>query len=169
MVFAYGLRACNNRVARESNMKRLLLICAISLLFVSGWSHVLAAAFCPKMQEMPDCHMQKAPTSASQHEGHEGMEMGDMQMSPSALEDKVNSLERSVASCCANRSALPPSSVIVSRGAEQPRKELGAVLQTALKVIAPPTPSFAPPVASRQHAPPVDSTPLHLLLSVFLI
>ena len=145
-------------------MKRLLLICVISLLFVSGWSHVLAATFCPDMQDMPNCHMQTENASTSEHQGHEGMEMGDQQMTSEA-----NSLERPMASCCASRPALPPSSVTVSKGAEQPKKELGVVLQKTLKAIEPPTPSFAPPVTSRQHAPPTDLTPRHVLISVYLI
>jgi hypothetical protein len=148
-------------------MKRLLLISVISLLFVSGWSHVLAAAFCPNMQDMPGCHLQTESASTSSHEGHK--EIGDKQMTPSAVASEVNSLERPMTSCCASQPALPPSSIIVSKGAEQPKKELGVVLQKTLKVIAPPTPSFAPPITSRQHAPPGISTQRHVLISVFLI
>jgi hypothetical protein len=150
-------------------MKRLLLICVISLLFVSGWSHVLAAAFCPNMQDMPSCHMQTGSASTSSHEGHEGMEMGDKQMTPPVVASEANSLDRPMASCCASRPALPPSSIVVSKGAEQPKKELGIVPQETPKAIGPPTPSFAPPVTSRQHAPPTDLTPRHVLISVYLI
>lgn len=150
-------------------MKRLLLICVISLLFVSGWGHVLAAAFCPNMEDMPGCAMQSAVASASPHEGHEGMEMGDMQNRPGATEDKAGSLERPLASCCASRPEVPPAPVVASRRAEQPKQDLGAILKPALKAIAPQTAAFAPPVTSRQHAPPVDSTPRHVLISVFLI
>jgi hypothetical protein len=151
-------------------MKRLFLICVISLLFVSGWGHVLAAAFCPNMQDMPGCPMQKArTTSTSPHEGHEGMEMGDMPMPPSATEDTAVVLERPLVSCCASRPEVPPAPTVVSRGAEQSKQEIGAILKPALKAIEPPAPSFAPPVTSRQHSPPGDSTPRHVLISVFLI
>ena len=154
-------------------MKKLLLICVVSLLLVSGWSHVLAAVLCPNMQDMPSCHMQTGnaitTTTISTHEGHQGMEMGDMLMTPPVVEREVNALEQPMASCCARRPALPPSSVMVSRGAEQPKKELGVILQTALKAIELPAPSFTPPVLSRQHAPPGASTPRHVLFSVFLI
>lgn len=150
-------------------MKRLLLICVISLLFVSGWSHVLATALCPDMQDMSGCHMQTRDTSVSTHEGHQGMEMGDKQMSSHVVASEANSLERPMASCCASRPALPPSSIMVSKGAEQPKKELGIVPQKTPKTIAPPTLSFAPPVTSRQHAPPGGSTSRHVLVSVFLI
>jgi hypothetical protein len=150
-------------------MKRLLLICIISLLFVSGWSHVLAAALCPDMQDMPNCHMQtgNAPASSSSHEGHQ--EMGDTQMRESVEVIEVNALEQPMASCCTGLPTLPPSSFMVSKGAEQPKKELGAVLQKALKVIELPTPLFTPLVLSRQHAPPGVSTQRHVLISVFLI
>jgi hypothetical protein len=151
-------------------MKRLLLISVISLLFVSGWSHVLAAAFCPNMKDMPGCTMQTGNTSTSTS-SHEGMEMGDMQMTPGSAEGEVNAnaLERPLVSCCAARPEIPPSPVIASRGAEQSKQNLGAILKPALKAIAPPTTSFAPPVTSRQHAPPGASTPRHVLISVFLI
>src|SRR5829696_10251314 len=99
-------------------MKRLLLICVISLLFVSGWGHVPAAAVCPNMQDMPGCPMQSASTSASPHAGHEGMEMGDMQMPASAnAESEVGALERPLVSCCASRPEIPPAPVVASRGA----------------------------------------------------
>ena len=147
-------------------MKRLLLICVICLLFVSGWGHVLAAAFCPNMQDMPGCTMQMADTSAP---GHEGMEMGDMQMPPAATENKAHALEQPFVSCCASRPEVPPAPVVASRGAEQSKQDLGAVLKPSPKAITPPAPSFFPPVTSRQHAPPGASTPRHVLVSVFLI
>ncbi|HWT02548.1 MAG TPA: hypothetical protein VN256_20010 [Pyrinomonadaceae bacterium] len=147
-------------------MKRLLLICVISLLFVSGWGHVLAAAFCPNMQDMPGCAMQAGGDSASVHEG---MEMGHAQHRPSDAELKGGSLERQLVSCCASRTEFPPAPVVASRGAEQSKRDLGAVLKPVVKTIAPPPPSFAPAVTSRQHAPPGAPTPRHVLVSVFLI
>lgn len=150
-------------------MKRLLLICVISLFFVSGWGHVLASAFCPNMQDMPNCHMQAENVSTSSHEGHEGMEMGDMQNRQSATESKAGALERPLASCCASRPEIPPAPVVTSRGAEQSKQDLGTILKPALKAITQPTSTFAPLVTSRQHAPPGDSTPRHVLISVFLI
>jgi hypothetical protein len=148
-------------------MKRLLLICVISLLFVSGWGHVLAAAFCPNMQDMPGCAMQMGDAHAS---GHEGMEMGDMQMPPAAsAENKSGALERPLVSCCASRPEIPPAPVVASRGAEQSKQDSGVLLKPVPKAIAPPAPSFAPQVTSRQHAPPGASTPRHVLVSVFLI
>jgi hypothetical protein len=151
-------------------MKRLLLSCVISLLFVSGWSNVLAAALCPKMQDPSGCHIQAGIVTASPHEGHEGMETGDKQVRTPVTTGKVNSLERQTASCCTGRTAVPHPSLIVSKGAQQPKKELGAVLPKTLKAIELPAPVNAPPVTSRQHAPPPAATASrHLLISVFLI
>jgi hypothetical protein len=150
-------------------MKRLLLICVISLLFVSGWSYVLASAFCPDMQDMPNCHMQTGNASASAHEGHEGMEMGDTQMPPTTTESKARTLARPLVSCCASRPEIPPAPVVVRRGAKQSKQDLGALLKPALKAITQPTSSFAPLVTSRQHAPPGALTPRYVLISVFLI
>lgn len=148
-------------------MKRLLLICVISLLFVSGWGHVLAAAFCPHMQDMPGCPMQAGSTTSTS--SHEGMEMNDMQMTPTITESEARATAQPLFSCCTSRPEVPPSPVMASRGAEQPKQDLGATFQQARKALAPQTASFAPPVSSRQHAPPGASTPRHVLINVFLI
>lgn len=130
---------------------------------------MLAAALCPNMQDMPNCHMQAENVSTSSHDGHEGMEMGDMQMPPNTTESKAGVLERALASCCASRPEVPPIPAVASRGAEQSKQDLGAILKPALKAITPLTTSFAPPVTSRQHAPPGAATARHVLISVFLI
>ena len=95
--------------------------------------------------------------------------MGDTQMSPVATEDKAGALERPLASCCMSRPEVPPAAVILSRGAEQSKQDLGVLLKPALKVQAPLSSSFAQPITSRQHAPPGASTPRYVLISVFLI
>ena len=149
-------------------MKRFLLISIILLLFVSGWSHVLAAAFCPHMQDMPGCAMKTASTAHAS--GHEGMEMGDMQMPPRETDEKVGALERPLASCCASsRPDVPPAPVVASRGAEQSKQDLGALLKPLPKALEPTAPSFAPPITSRQHAPPGASAQRHVLINVYLI
>jgi hypothetical protein len=147
-------------------MKRLLPICIISLLFVSGWGHVLAAAFCPNMGDVRGCPMHAGQDSARVHEG---MEMGDMQTPSGSTEGRVGSVERPLASCCASRPEAPPAPVVASRGAERSKHDPGAVLKPVPNAIAPPAPSFAPTVTSRQHAPPGAQTPRHVLVSVFLI
>jgi hypothetical protein len=154
------------RAARESLMKRLLLISVICLLFVGGWGHVLAAAVCPNTQDMPGCHMQTADTSAP---GHEGMEMGGMRHGTQAEEARAGSLGSPLVSCCASRPEVPPAPVAASRGAERSKQDPVTAPRSAPKAIAPPAPSFAPAVTSRQHAPPGDPAPRHVLIQVFLI
>ncbi|HUQ33851.1 MAG TPA: hypothetical protein VM095_17145 [Pyrinomonadaceae bacterium] len=114
------------------------------------------------MSDMPGCAMQSG--KASSHEG-----MSDMQTASSATEGEADRLEQPLASCCTNRSQVPPAPVFASRGAEQSRQDTGAALHNASKDVTPPAPSFATPVTSRQHAPPIPSTPRHVLISVFLI
>ena len=155
-------------------MKKVLLILVVSLLFVSGWSHVLASAFCPKTQAMTSCPMQ---AGNKPHQSHEAMQMGemgdmdDMQTSPAATDGEVNTLGQPMGSCphCFKQPEQQPSPVVASKGAEQSRRDLGALLQQAVKVITLQAAPFAPPILSRQHAPPQASAPLHVLINVFLI
>jgi hypothetical protein len=152
-------------------MKRLLLICVISLLFVSGWSHVLAAAICPKTQAMAACPMQTGDKPSSSHESMEMGEMGDMQMTPTITEVKANALEQPMGSCphCFKQPEQQPTPIATSKGMEQSRQDSGALLQRAVTSFTPQTTTFSPPVLSRQHAPPQASAPRHVLFSVFLI
>ena len=152
-------------------MKKVLLILVISLLFVSGWSHVLASAFCPKTQAMSGCPMQAGNKSHQSHEAMEMSEMGDMQTMPAATDGEVNVLEQPMGSCphCFRQPEQQPTPLAASKGAEHSRRDLGALLQQAVKVITPQAAPFYPPVLSRQHAPPQASAPRHVLISVFLI
>jgi hypothetical protein len=153
-------------------MKRLLLISIISLLFVSGWSHVLAAAFCPQMQVKASCPMQMRDHSTSSHEARVMGEMGDMQMPETTVsEGEVNAVDPPLGSCphCFTKSNYPTSTVVTAKAVERSKRDLGVILQQTLKAIAPPSSTFAPPVSSRQHAPPQGTTARHVFISVFLI
>jgi hypothetical protein len=153
-------------------MKRLLLISIISLLFVSGWSHVLAAALCPKTQAMAACPMQAGDKTTSSHETMGMAEMGDMQQMPATIaEGESNVVEQPMGSCphCFKQPEQQNSPVVVSKGAEQSKRNLSVILQQAVQVITPQSTSFAPPISSRQHAPPQPTTARHVLISVFLI
>ena len=133
---------------------------------------MLAAAICPKMQAMASCPMMRTvDKSVSSHEEMVMGESGDMQMTPTVTEGEANAIEQPIASCphCFRQSEPPTTSVVATKGVEQSRRDAGAIMQQALKAITLPTSSFAPPVASRQHAPPSASTPRHILISVFLI
>lgn len=150
-------------------MKRLFLICVIALLFVSGWSHVLAAAICPNTQAMSSCPMQTESKLTSSHEVMG--EMGDMQMPPTITEDEANTLEQPMGSCphCFTQPEQQTTPVVASKGVEQSKRDLGIILHQKIKALAPRTSSFAPPILSRQHAPPQASAPRYVLISSFLI
>lgn len=164
--------ACDNRLARKTEMKRLLLISVISLLFVSGWSHVLAAALCPQMQVKASCPMQMRDHSPSSHEAMGMGEMGDIQMPETTVSDgEAPAVDLPIGSCshCFSKSNHPTSTVVTVYGVEQSRRDIGAIVQQTIKAFSPLTSSFAPPITSRQHAPPGVSAPRHVLISVFLI
>ena len=156
-------------------MKRLLLISIISLLFVSGWSYVLAAALCPRMQVKASCPMRMESHSSSPRqtmEMGEAVETGDMQMSETTIsEGEVNALGLPPISCphCFSRSENPSSTVIAVKGIERSKRDQGIILQQAIKAFAPLTSTFAPPISKRQHAPPQAPTARHVLINVFLI
>jgi hypothetical protein len=154
-------------------MRRLTSFFGITLLalLVSGWSNVLAAAICPKTPAMAACPMQTGNKPTSSHEAMEMGEIGDMQMTPAVAEDEANALEQPMGSCphCFKQPEQPSSPVVASKGAEQSKRDPGTIIRQAFKVITPQTATFAPPVSSRQHAPPQASTPRHVLINVFLI
>ena len=159
-------------------MKRLLLISIISLLLVSGWSHVLAAALCPRMQARASCHMLLEHHTSSAHEAMKMTgEMGEMQMSETTLyEGEVDALGLPSGSCphCFYRSENPTSTVVAVKGVERSRRDQGVILQQAIKAFAPLATSFTPPISKRQHAPPgatttTTTTARHVLISIFLI
>jgi hypothetical protein len=162
-------------------MRRLLIITVISLLLVSGWSHVLAAALCPQMQVKASCPMQMMEHSPSSHEamakGAKGAngamgEMGDMPVSETAVSTaEVNALDPPMGSCphCFSKSEYPTSNIPAVKGVNQGKRNLRVILQQALARIAFQTRSFAAPILSRQHAPPRAPTARHVLISVFLI
>ncbi|MDT4966521.1 MAG: hypothetical protein QOJ64_1258 [Acidobacteriota bacterium] len=153
-------------------MKRLLLITVISLLLVSGWSHVLAAALCPQMQVKASCPMQLMHHSSSSHETMAMGAMGDMPMTETGVSTaEVYSVDPPMGSCphCFSKSEYPTSSIVAVKGVDQGRRNLRVILQQALAPIAFQTRSFAAPILTRQHAPPQAPTARHVLISVFLI
>ena len=151
-------------------MRRVTSFIGITLLalLVSGWGNVLAAALCPKMQVASCCLMKTTHDSASQHEA---MAMDGMAMMPAA-EVEANSIGQPAASCahCLSSPDLPFKSVgTVNSVRESERNLSAAVAASVLRSLAAFSSSFAPPISSRQHAPPGSSTSLHVLINVFLI
>ena len=156
-------------------MKRLLLISVISLLLVSGWSHVLAAALCPQMQVKASCPMQMMDHSSSSHETLATGAMGamvEMPMTETRVSTaEVNALDPPMGSCphCFSKSEYPTRTGVAVKGVDQGKRNLRVIHQQALAPIAFQTRMHAAPILSRQHAPPRAPTARHVLISVFLI
>lgn len=153
-------------------MKRVLPILAVSLLFVSGWGRVLAAAVCPQMQVMATCPMKANDHSPASHEAMGMGEMHGMQMSETAVSDgEINAINLPAASCahCLTGPEHPTSTVLAVKGAGQPDRDAGAAPGQPVKSFKPPAPSFVPPALTGPHSPPGTSTARHILVGVFRI
>ena len=157
-------------------MRRVTSFIGLTLLalLVSGWGNVLAAALCPKMQVASCCLMKTThDSSAPSHEAMamDGMAMDSMAMMPAA-EVEANSMGQPAASCahCLSSPDLPFKSVVTVNSVRESERNLSAaVAASVLRSLAAFSSSFAPPISSRQHAPPGSSTSLHVLINVFLI
>ena len=163
---------CNNKMVRKPRMKRLLLIAVISVLFMSGWSHVVAAALCPNMQVKTSCPMQMMDHSTSSHDAMEIGEMVDMAMPDTTVSGgEANAVDPPMGSCphCFSQSEHPTSTVVAVKAVDQSKRDLRVILHQSLTPIASQASSFARPVLSRQHAPPRAPTARHILINVFLI
>src|SRR5207248_3812591 len=156
-------------------MRRVTSFIGLTLLalLVSGWGNVLAATLCPKMQVASCCLTKTTHDSASQHEAMamDGMSMDGMAMMPAA-EVEANSMGQPAASCahCLSSPDLPFKSVVTVNSVRESERNLSApIAASVLRSLAAFSSSFAPPISSRQHAPPGSSTSLHVFISVFLI
>jgi hypothetical protein len=147
-------------------------------LLASAWGNVLAAALCPHMaSDHSCCHAQLSHGSAS-HEimgemQMDEMQMGDMQMTPAAApahESDGHAFTQPGMSCeyCIGHSQTTATPNTL-RQATQARHsvELSAPLAPSRRVTV--ASAFVPSVTSRQHAPPVDTSARHVLLSIFRI
>jgi hypothetical protein len=158
-------------------MRRLPIIVLTCLLFASGWSPVLAAAFCPRRGGHECCASESAEARHDQHAHHQGMEMGGADAAQPAPADEGHAgtsaaaLDHQVKDCahCAAHSGVPhaPAVTFGATGSEG-RDAATAPPQVRVYLFrASPSPNLL--VSSRPHAPPVSASPRHLLLSVFLI
>jgi hypothetical protein len=156
-------------------MRRVTSFIGITLLalLASGWGNALAAALCPKMQVASCCLTKTTHDSAPSHEAMamDGMTMDSMAMMPAA-EAEANSAGQPAASCahCLSSPDLPFKSVVTVNSVRESERNLSApIAAPVLRSLAEFSSSFAPPISSRQHAPPGSSTSLHVLINVFLI
>lgn len=156
-------------------MRRLSIFGLTCLLFASGWSPVLAAAFCPRGGGHDCCVAGPAEAehaAAAAH--HQGMEMNAEAPRPAheghegASAAAFDHTSEDCTHCAAH-----------SGGPKAPAVTFGVPggLGTDAAFAAPQVYSFfssTPPanellVSSRPHGPPPGTAPRHLLINVFLI
>jgi hypothetical protein len=169
-------------------MKRLFHIGVITLLLAGSWGTALAAScFCPRAQDHACC---RAEYSAHEHgtaPAHDGMEMSRDEMtmtddgmtmtdmkgtSPaSVFEGNVGAVEQPAEPCphCMGHSGVPVRVIILADSPGQSARGLCTATPEAHEPFVPLASSYAPPVISRQHAPPTALAPRHVLIGVFLI
>ena len=154
-------------------MKRLYHIGVITLLLAVNWGAVLAAAPCPRAQGHACCHAKSLAHGHGMSPAHDGMAVGGMEGMAALSDDGGNgeALDQPLESCahCMSHSGFPVTAVVASGAQGQSGRELSAAPPPTLKTSAAHPSSFAPPVVSRQHAPPGASHSRHLLIGVFLI
>lgn len=164
-------------------MKRFLLSATILMLFMSGWSHVLAAAFCPHVMMAQDCcpaqsgaghdHGTNASHEAMQMDGMEGMERqapvtpGD---ATPANAEIANVVSQPVEDCshCMGHSQLPTAPVAAGT-ADQSSRNTDVAAPPVSQHIAPPVPAFATLITSKPHGPPGTAASRLVLIGVFRI
>jgi hypothetical protein len=171
---------------------RILTYGLLSLaLLMSGWGGVLAAAFCAHdagqpnaMAEDHECcraklegvEQEHCALESSKHSSHEAMTTDEMEaMSPvaeQATPDSGFAFKQNDTTClhCVSRNGLP-TTVIVTREAEQKKRDAHGFAHAAPKLIVPPAAAafFAQTPLNRQGAPPGIAARRHLLLNIFVI
>lgn len=162
-----------------------LLLLALSL---SGWSGVLAAAFCSHDAAKPsaatedhDCclskldekteHCAAASPSSSMHEAMTTNETHAATLKTERVAKASEiALRQATHLClhCASHKGLP-TTFVVTREPEQKKRAANFAAPQALKPLVPFVVFFAPTLAVRQNSPPVVTARRHLLLGVLVI
>lgn len=158
-------------------MRRFLLTASVLLLFVSGWSHVLAASLCSYTQGAHTCCLTKkaGQGQASSHQGMamdgmESMEMPSGEAAPTAGNESAGSFSKPVedcAHCLGHSQSQTVTAAIITSDPLRRADEMPSSPATALSVQL--NSDFSLPVTSRQHAPPGVTKSRHVLISVFRI
>lgn len=166
--------------------KRSIFTFFLMLAFVAGaWGNVLAAAFCPHLGSTRACCFKRASHSSPSSNEMHGMDMGDMQMdmpaasteeavpqqvlSTAELDRDVSALELPVETCahCSNHSQLPLGSFAL-RETESAKRCADLTAPQAMQQVSFATlPSLI--LEPREHAPPGEPSPRHILINVFRI
>ena len=158
-------------------MRRFLLTASVLLLFVSGWSQLLAASLCSHTPGAHACcrmkdagHGQASSHQGMAMDGMDGMEMPAEDAAP-ASNESASSIGQPVEDCanCCIRDSQSQTAPIASITSDQSRRG-NETLAPHVSVDATPLASaFATSVTSRQHAPPGAVTSRHVLIKVFRI
>lgn len=161
---------------------------------MSGWSEMLAAAFCPHMTQAHSCCLTSAahvdnrvsPPNTMKTVGMCGMEMMS-DMNPGAnpgtniANEVTNTIgqpfdqlasSQPITSCmhCMGRSnLLIPPTALLSGTVAQSKTIIDVALTTACNPIATFAPIFTLPPRSRPNVPPGVSVPRHVLINIFRI
>ena len=158
-------------------MRRLPIIVLICLLFASGWSPALAAAFCSRGAEHDCCAPEPAEARHAQHAHHEGMEMGGGEAPRPSHADEGHAgtsaaaLDHPVKDCahCAAHSGVPHAPAVTFGAPDSSGRDAATAPPQVRSYIFGSSPSPNLLVSSRPHAPPTGASPRHILLNVFLI
>ena len=154
-------------------------------LLLSAWGNVLAAAFCPHLGSAHACCAKHATKQSPSHEMPD-MDMGDMPMemsAESAMESSAEqamevSLERNsdanvltgpIENClhCMSHSQLLQGSIVL-RESQAAKRSADVNAPRPAQIVS----LFGlanPIVIPREHAPPGESSPRHILNNVFRI
>ena len=151
-------------------MKRLFHVGVLVLFLTGGWGAASAAASCPRAQGHACCAAKYAARGDAPTREHAGMTMDGM-ADTSHCEAAAVSFGQSPGACahCMSHSGIPGTAAVRAHAPAQSSRDLSAPAPSSLKALSAHSPSFAPPVFSRQHAPPRTSTSRHVLVGVFLI
>ncbi len=156
-------------------MRRLPIIVLTCLLFASGWSPVLAAAFCQRGEGHDCCAADSAEAGHAAH--HQGMQMGGGDTPrPAHAEGEhegtsAAALNHPVKDCshCAAHSGVPNAPAVTFGAPDSSGRDAATAPPQVRSYIFRALPSPNLLVSSRPHAPPTGASTRHVLLSVFLI
>ena len=183
---------------RQAKKRRILAFLLLLAVVAGAWGNVLAAAFCPRIASARACclkHKSHPSQSPETHDMHDmdmretvDMQMGDMQMDMSAesteeattqkqierlaeveQSSEATAVDQPIETCahCLSHSQLPLGSVTL-RETESAKRSADVSAPQLVQIIsfsALPSPTVNP----REHAPPGDNSPRHVLINVFRI
>jgi hypothetical protein len=157
-------------------MRRLPIFVLICLLFASGWSPVLAAAFCPRAEGHDCCAAESAGVRHDMPAHHQGADMDGMEaMRPAHAHGGhagwAAALDRQIKDCahCVAHSGGTNVPAVTFSVPGNSGKDAASAPPQVQRFFFPASLSQNRLISSRPHGPPVEKSPRHLLINVFLI